>query len=337
MSKITLEDIEKQLEMKKIKWIEGEFKNNYSKITIQDEEGYKGVQTISSLMNNSKLMKFSKNNPFVKENITLWAKNNYKYKIVEFEEYLGAEEKNITCYCEKHGNFKRSWNQIRNNTNCPHCYKEMKRELFLGENNIRYSSKIIKCKQCGKEFFRTESQIKQNGQNFCCKKCFDLWRSENLSGKNSPFWDREIVKCCQCGIEFEITHFAKNRNNNYYCSQDCYSKWRSENIRGENSPSWKPELTQEERENRRCGIGIPQWRQEVYERDNYTCQCCGDDRGGNLNAHHLNGYNWDKEHRTDIDNGVTLCNKCHKKFHDEYGYGNNTKEQFEEFLKRNQE
>jgi 5-methylcytosine-specific restriction endonuclease McrA len=28
------------------------------------------------------------------------------------------------------------------------------------------------------------------------------------------------------------------------------------------------------------------WRNEVYKRDNYTCQKCGDNTGGNLEAHH---------------------------------------------------
>ena len=103
----------------------------------------------------------------------------------------------------------------------------------------------------------------------------------------------------------------------------------------ENHPKWNPNLTQEEREKRREGIGIEQWRKEVYERDNYTCQCCGDNKGGNLVAHHLNSYNWDKEHRTDVDNGITLCEECHKQFHKIYGYGNNSKEQFEEYFKNN--
>lgn len=51
-----------------------------------------------------------------------------------------------------------------------------------------------------------------------------------------------------------------------------------------------------------------------------------------LKAHHLDGYNWCKEKRFDISNGVTCCDRCHKLFHKIYGRGKNTKEQFIEFL-----
>lgn len=54
-------------------------------------------------------------------------------------------------------------------------------------------------------------------------------------------------------------------------------------------------------------------------------------RGGNLVAHHLNGYNWDVENRFNLDNGITLCEDCHIEFHRIYGFGNNTKKQFEYF------
>ena len=36
--------------------------------------------------------------------------------------------------------------------------------------------------------------------------------------------------------------------------------------------------------------------------------------------------------RTDESNGITLCKNCHKNFHSIYGFGNNTKEQFEEWI-----
>ena len=73
------------------------------------------------------------------------------------------------------------------------------------------------------------------------------------------------------------------------------------------------------------------WRKAVYEKDNYTCIACGH-HGGNLNAHHLDAYDLNEEKRFDVENGVTLCPACHTRFHQAYGFGGNTKEQFQEWL-----
>src|SRR5699024_1393679 len=95
-----------------------------------------------------------------------------------------------------------------------------------------------------------------------------------------------------------------------------------------------PLITDEEREKGRFlyGSKLVDWRVSVFERDNYSCQVCFKRGSTNLNAHHLNSYNWDKGNRLNLENGVTLCDKCHKSFHNEYGYGDNTKEQFFKFL-----
>lgn len=72
------------------------------------------------------------------------------------------------------------------------------------------------------------------------------------------------------------------------------------------------------------------WAQEVKKRDRYTCVICNL-REGELNSHHLNGWNIFIDERYLISNGVTLCANCHESFHNMYHRGNNTKEQFEEF------
>lgn len=103
-------------------------------------------------------------------------------------------------------------------------------------------------------------------------------------------------------------------------------------VRGEKSPRWNNNLTDYERVVGRKTIKDTIWREKVYEKDNYTCVACGDNRGGNLNAHHLYSHNRYIDKRYDVNNGVTLCEACHKAFHDKYGYGDNAKEQFDEFI-----
>jgi 5-methylcytosine-specific restriction endonuclease McrA len=88
----------------------------------------------------------------------------------------------------------------------------------------------------------------------------------------------------------------------------------------------------------RLSYDIKRWREAVYKRDNYTCQCCKDKKGGNLNAHHIQNFSVHKHLRFDIENGITLCKHCHNpnkkgSFHNVYGTRNNTKVQLEEYIR----
>jgi len=100
--------------------------------------------------------------------------------------------------------------------------------------------------------------------------------------------------------------------------------------RGKNNPSWNPNLTDEERRDKRNYDEYKQWRIAIYKRDFFTCQICGSKE--NICAHHIYNYKNNKRLRTDLNNGITLCIDCHWDFHRIYGTKNNTKQQFDNFL-----
>ena len=106
----------------------------------------------------------------------------------------------------------------------------------------------------------------------------------------------------------------------------------SRNMWGENSPNWKSHITPEERAQRRDIAKQKRWSQDVYKRDNYTCQKCGDNKGGNLNAHHIVPHSADRSKAWDVDNGITLCKPCHYGFHNQYGYTKCTSEDLALYL-----
>ena len=57
-----------------------------------------------------------------------------------------------------------------------------------------------------------------------------------------------------------------------------------------------------------------EWRACVFERDHYTCQNCGQ-VGGTINAHHIKSFKDYPDLRLEVNNGITLCLKCHKLAH----------------------
>ena len=141
-------------------------------------------------------------------------------------------------------------------------------------------------------------------------------------------WRGNLRYIAQCGHEHVLPfHKFKNDGQGRLCRACGRPK-------GELHFNYNPKLTDEERISNRDYYAIDKWRLDVFKRDDFTCQVCGDNNGGNLVAHHLNGYNWDTDNRLNIENGITLCNTCHLNFHHNYGYGNNTIEQFQKWHRR---
>ena len=104
--------------------------------------------------------------------------------------------------------------------------------------------------------------------------------------------------------------------------------------KGKEAYNYNKCLTVKDRVNRRLIFQHIHWSRRILKNASYTCQVCGDSKGGNLIAHHLESWHWCKNLRACLFNGVCLCENCHKKFHKVYGYKYNTTKQFILFIDR---
>ncbi len=103
-------------------------------------------------------------------------------------------------------------------------------------------------------------------------------------------------------------------------------------LSGKNHWNWKGGISTE-RDEIRSSIEFRLWREAVFARDNFTCQKCDEVFKIELNAHHIENFAEYPDLRFAIDNGITFCEKCHKKFHKIFGYSKNNKKQLDKFFK----
>lgn len=80
---------------------------------------------------------------------------------------------------------------------------------------------------------------------------------------------------------------------------------------GENNPGYIDGRYPENRRQRNT-MEYARWRQQVFERDAYTCRQCGI-RGVRLHADHIKPFATHPRLRFELDNGRTLCVSCHRK------------------------
>lgn len=185
------------------------------------------------------------------------------------------------------------------------CFNRYKAQNWIGVNSPRYKGALMHkfCDVCGKNFSTyTKTQLS------CSRKC----SQQKMERKT-------ILKCDYCGNEYCVPLSAKEwadkRNHNHnFCSKECRVRY----FTGERSPNWITDrsLLKDEDHNERQKSDMKLWREMVFKRDDYTCQLCGKrSHSGSpliLNAHHIKPFSKYKELRTEVGNGITLCENCHK-------------------------
>lgn len=177
---------------------------------------------------------------------------------------------------------------------CPDCGKQrdvpFKRVVFLGHS---------RCRSCA--LFDDLSDQK-----------FGRWTVLEVGPRKGTAY---TWRCrCECGTTRYVWGPDLRRGGSLSCGcrRDEYIGTLQYRV-GPAHPLWNPNITKDERLRIR-GWDYKDLQIAVLERDLYTCDVCGQ-HGGDLEAHHLDGWATSIEERKTAENMVTMCKDCHRNFH----------------------
>lgn len=146
------------------------------------------------------------------------------------------------------------------------------------------------CRQCGKAFFSRNRQ-----RQYCSPECCYASRMGNKHCVGRVPWNKGIPWSPEARTVLSANHA---------------------DVKRERNPAWKGG-TMSENHIARSSPKYLVWRDTVFKRDDYTCQECGEHSGNGhaviFEAHHVHGFADYPDERFDVDNGKTLCKKCHDK------------------------
>ena len=164
---------------------------------------------------------------------------------------------------------------------------------------------IGKCKVCNKIFhYYPSNQIGKYCSLKCCVSSSE-WREKQSRAKIGKKHTKEVKE------KMSLSHKGIKQSDEWIKKRMASFK-KMIDKRGRRSTEYSLIKASEK---------YRDWRKRVFERDNFTCQKCGDNVGGNLEPHHRIPFSFLVEENKllntnnlfDIENGITLCHKCHKK------------------------
>lgn len=132
---------------------------------------------------------------------------------------------------------------------------------------------------------------------------FEVKKKISMSNKDRKFSEKhkQNISIARKGMKFSKEHLLN------------MSKARRGMLTGPSHWNWKGGQSMTIRKS----IEYKDWRLAVFAKDDFTCVGCGDNRGRNLQAHHILSFAEHPNLRFDVSNGTTLCKKCHAKLHPE--------------------
>lgn len=140
------------------------------------------------------------------------------------------------------------------------------------------------------------------------KRTFSKKRSEAQKKASLKKWNSEHGK----KLKKKFQQRFAGKNNPMYGKKRPDLAERNKKVinKGKDHWNWKGGISRNHQWNSRA----IKWRLAIFKRDNFTCQVCYK-VGGDIEAHHIKFWSKFPKLRYNINNGVTLCKKCHKAVH----------------------
>jgi 5-methylcytosine-specific restriction endonuclease McrA len=124
--------------------------------------------------------------------------------------------------------------------------------------------------------------------------------SSLLKIKASRVQNRKTKICNYCSNSFVRVLSLADRSRYSYCSNECFRKYLKENRVIPSKVTFSAEYKE--------------WRLKVYKRDGFRCKMPGCiSKTRDIAAHHIYPKKLFPEKQFDVQNGITLCRKCHEK------------------------
>ena len=201
-------------------------------------------------------------------------------------------------------------------------YKEAFRVDVKDLSNGSHAKVTVLCDGCGKEIiteYRTYLRCRQNHDDkYFCIKCGQKISCEKHYGVLNQF-QREVVK------EKSKQTMQKRYSVDYNAQRP---EIKEKFLNGDKNIFWidgrnKYAVDRNTSSNKK-------WRKDILKKFKFQCFVCGCKE--KLIAHHILSFEDNKNLALSLDNGVCLCEECHKDFHKKYGYGHNDAKQFYKWL-----
>lgn len=204
-------------------------------------------------------------------------------------------------------------------------YKRTGKKLTLAAFKASLGKR--KCKQCLEMFIPGMNDTSPSHMRrtiFCSRKCHDDSRKgtklaprrkewcENI-GKAKKGWKPSAQTRKRMGLAHRgIKHGPQVAQKRFETFARIGYKPKPPVHKGKNHPMWRGGVTPRMKILRNS-VRYRIWRKAVFERDKYACIWCGDKRGRNLEADHIQPFAFFPRLRFEVKNGRTLCEPCHRK------------------------